>query len=43
MEEFDVEKYREEGDKMAERIINKYRSQKAAKEKANQQEVLQKA
>ena len=43
MEEFDVEKYREEGDEMAERIMKKYRNQKAAKEKTNQQEVLQKA
>ena len=41
MEEFDVEKYREEGDKMAERIMEKYLNKKAEKTITKQQEEMQ--
>ncbi len=43
MENFDVEKYREEGDKMAEQIIKKYyeKKQTQLKEKAQENDSIQ--
>ena len=43
MEDFDVEKYREEGDKMADQIMKKYfdKKQKQEKEKAKEDDSLQ--